>query len=93
VDAVDLRAERAVAVARVLDVLQEVPAVDAPRELVGRQEVVLTAVLLAGSAPPCGGGDGDLEFGKAGKDRPDERALPRTRRSRDDDDARSRRYR
>jgi hypothetical protein len=74
-------------------VLEEGPLGDAPLELLGRQEVVLDAVALAGPPPSRRRGDGDLEIRKAGKDALDERALPRTRWSRDDDDAGARRYR
>jgi len=72
-------------------VLEEGPLGDAPLELVGRQEVVVDAVELAGAPASRRRGDGDLEVRKAGKDALDERPLPRARWSRDDDDARARR--
>lgn len=92
-DAVDLGAERAVAVARVLDVLEEGPLAGAALELLRVEEVVLDAVDLARPLAPGGGRDRDLDVREAGKDALDERPLPRTRRSRDDDDPGARRYR
>jgi hypothetical protein len=74
-------------------VLEEVALADATVELVPVEEVVVGAVDLARALPPRRRRDGDLEMGEAGKDALDQRSLPRPRRSRDDDDARTRRYR
>jgi hypothetical protein len=74
-------------------VLEEVAPGDATLELVAVEEVVLDPVGLTG-APAAGGGRyRDLEPLETGKDALDQRALPRARRSRDDDDAGTRRYR
>jgi hypothetical protein len=62
-------------------------------ELGGAEEVVVDAVDLARPAPAGGCRDGDLDTREAGKDALDQRALPRPRWSRDDDDAAARRYR
>jgi hypothetical protein len=72
-------------------VLEERPLGDPPVELLGAEEVVVLAVALARAGAAGGRRDRDLQEREAGKDALDERALPRTRRSRDDDDARSRR--
>jgi hypothetical protein len=74
-------------VAGVLDVLQEGAVGDPALELGVAEEVVVDPVPLTRPAPARGRGDRDLEPREAGKDALDERALPRTRRSRDDDDA------
>jgi hypothetical protein len=92
-DPLDLGAQRAVEVAGVLDVLEEVAPGDASLELVAVEEVVLDPVDLTGAPAPGGGRYRDLEPLETGKDALDQRALPRARRSRDDDDAGTRRYR
>jgi hypothetical protein len=92
-DPVDLRAQRAIAVARVLDVLEEGALRGPALELLLAQEVVVDAVGLPLPAPPGGRRDRDLELGEAGKDALDERSLPRARWSRDDDDPRATGYR
>jgi hypothetical protein len=92
-DPLDLGAQRAVEVAGVLDVLEEVAPGDASLELVAVEEVVVDPVGLTGAPAPGRGRYRDLEPWKTGKDALDQRALPRARRSRDDDDAATRRYR
>jgi hypothetical protein len=74
-------------------VLEEGAGGGAALELVRAQEVVVDPVDLARAAAAGGGGDGDLNVREAGKDALDERPLPRSRGSRDDDDACVRRYR
>jgi hypothetical protein len=74
-------------------VLEEGPLAGAALELLRVEEVVLDAVDLARPLAPGGGRDRDLDVREAGKDALDERPLPRTRRSRDDDDPGARRYR
>src|SRR5262245_5561478 len=85
-DPLDLRAQRPVAVAGVLDVLEEGALRDQRLELRGAQEVVLDPVDLARPAAAGGGRHRDLQPREAGKDSLDERPLPRPRRARDDDD-------
>jgi hypothetical protein len=68
-------------------VLEEVAVRDAALELGGAEEVVVAPVGLAGAAATARGRDRDLQPRETGKDPLDERALPRARRPRDDDDA------
>ena len=85
-DAVDLGAERAVALpGNVRDVLEEVAARDAVRELPVREEVVVAPVLLPASLKPRRGRDGELEVGDALEERADECSLPGPGRASDDD--------
>ena len=61
-DPVDLGAQRAVAAADELDVLEELARLDPGDELLLAQEPVLAAVLLAGPLRPRRRRDGDLEL-------------------------------
>jgi hypothetical protein len=67
-------------------VLEEVTAVDAPRELPVGQEVVVATVLLAGTLQARRRRHGELELGHALEQRADQRPLSGARRARDDKD-------
>src|SRR5581483_3773573 len=84
--AVDLAPQRAVAVADVVDPLEEVPLLHATLELLGREEVVVHAVLLARTPLARGCGHGKRELGEARQHELNKRALSCTRRPGDDED-------
>ena len=81
--ALELRAQRAVAVAGVLGVLDEVAGRDAVVELLGREEVVVDAVLLARPRRARRRRDRQLERRDAVEQRPDQRPLADSGRARD----------
>ena len=86
-DPVDLRAERAGALApREADVLEEVPGREAPVELLVAQEPVVAAVLLAGTLGARRRGDGELEAVDAVDEQLREGALAFSRRPGEDED-------
>ena len=86
-DPVDLLAERPVAVpGDVLDVLEELAGVDAALKVVLGEEVVVAAVLLAGTALAGRRRDGHGEVVALGDEVPDQRALAGAGRSGDDEE-------
>ena len=88
-DALELRAERAVAVpGDVDDVLEEGARLDPREELVRVEEPVLASVHLAGPAVAGRRGDGHLQLGHALQQLPDQRSLAGTGRPGHDDDRR-----
>ena len=82
----ELGAQRAVAAAGVLGVLEEVALDDAAVELGVVEEVVVRAVLLPRARRARGRGDGELELGHALEQRADERALADPGGAGDDED-------
>src|SRR5689334_23398832 len=83
----ELRAQGAVAPARVARVLDEVAGLDAAGELAVVEEVVGDAVLLPRPRRASGRRDGELELWDALEQRPDERALADPGGAGDHDDA------
>src|SRR5262249_23025681 len=87
-DSRDLRAECSVPVTgHVWHPLEEVAVVDAFRELLVREEVVVHAVVLAVATLPRGCGNRHLEPRDTLDERVNQRALARAGRAGDDDDA------
>ena len=88
--ALELRAQRPVAPARVAGVLDERALLHQPLELRVVEEVVVDAVLLAGPRLARRRGHDELELRAALAQRPDQRALADARRAGDDEHARHR---
>jgi hypothetical protein len=86
--ALELLAQRAVALARVLGPLDELAGADAAVELVLGEEPVVLALGLAGARVARGRRDAERQLGNALAQQADQRALADARGPGDDDDPR-----